>query len=303
MDNKRKSEEISSSELELESRPPHIIKTKKVLKPLPPNYTCKICGQVDDHAVFLCPQKIKKKYLEDKVENPPTRADNLKKLDTPEGHNTIMSIYIAGLPFDCTREKLVMYLTGGKDNQPAKEETQTEVAVEGDEVEEDEEKSEKKLKKEKKRKEKEEAKAAKKAEKDAEKAEKAEAAGYPVPEAKPVVEEEDDGSFICHCTEKLTTKRIKLVMFDDNTKKCKGIGFVRLSSEGDMEKCLEANGVVFHDRIIKITRVLPSDNDGKRKACYRCGKMHDPLTCSNPRICYRCKSTSHISSDCPLKKN
>lgn len=291
MDNKRKVEDISSSESA--SGPIYTVKTiKRGPKPLPPNYTCNICGAVDDHAIYLCPKKIKKKYIEEGVENPPTRADNLKKLDAPESHNTSMSIYIAGLPFDCTREKLVMYLTGGKANQFAEEDKNASgdpKVAENEEV--DEEKERKKLKKEKKRKEKEAANEAKKAE-----AEKGEFQSV-------VEEEEDDGSYICHCTGKLTTKRVKLVMFDDNSKKCKGIGFVRLSSEEDMQKCLDANGIVFRDRIIKITRVLPSENDGKKKACYRCGKMHDPLTCNNPRICYRCKSTSHLSSDCPLKKH
>jgi len=36
--------------------------------------------------------------------------------------------------------------------------------------------------------------------------------------------------------------------------------------------------------------------------CYRCGMKHDVNQCTNKRICYRCKSTEHLSSQCPLKK-
>lgn len=36
--------------------------------------------------------------------------------------------------------------------------------------------------------------------------------------------------------------------------------------------------------------------------CYRCGMQHDVNQCTNKRICYRCKSTEHLSNQCPMKK-
>ena len=48
-----------------------------------------------------------------------------------------------------------------------------------------------------------------------------------------------------------------------------------------------------------------SSSFGKKKInsrCYRCGMQHDVNQCTNKRICYRCKSTEHLSSQCPLKK-
>ena len=40
----------------------------------------------------------------------------------------------------------------------------------------------------------------------------------------------------------------------------------------------------------------------KVKRCFRCGGVHDSATCTEARVCYRCKSTEHLSSACPLKK-
>ena len=37
------------------------------------------------------------------------------------------------------------------------------------------------------------------------------------------------------------------------------------------------------------------------KKCYRCGEDHEPKTCTNLRVCYRCRGTDHLSVDCPKK--
>jgi RNA recognition motif-containing protein len=112
-------------------------------------------------------------------------------------------------------------------------------------------------------------------------------------------------------------KDVKLVMFDDNKKKCKGIAFVKFQNEEDLEKCLLASGQDLNGREIRIERVVKrpapassstrsQNTDGpkqkKSKGCYRCGQQHDPSTCYNARICYRCGSTDHISTACPKKK-
>ena len=45
--------------------------------------------------------------------------------------------------------------------------------------------------------------------------------------------------------------------------------------------------------------------EGERsKHCYRCGGYcQDPSTCTAERICYRCKGTGHLSTQCPLRTN
>ena len=120
----------------------------------------------------------------------------------------------------------------------------------------------------------------------------------------------------CSATGLDAKRDVKLVMFDDNANKCKGIAFVKFHDEEQLQTCLEINGTKFGKKSVTIERVVsrpkPTKVDNARhierekksgpKGCFRCGMLHDPLTCSNPRICYRCKSTEHISSQCPFKK-
>jgi RNA recognition motif-containing protein len=117
-------------------------------------------------------------------------------------------------------------------------------------------------------------------------------------------------------TVSLTPSDIILLMFPDNLHKCKGIGYVNFSDENEFKSCLDLNGIKLDDRTLKFEKSnLPNqpkrdkaERGGKSERsidkeprCYRCGQKHDPKMCSNPRICYRCKSTEHISSHCPLK--
>jgi hypothetical protein len=54
------------------------------------------------------------------------------------------------------------------------------------------------------------------------------------------------------------------------------------------------------------TELLSSVNKKIKKEqgprCYRCGGAHDPKTCENPRVCYKCRGTDHLSKDCPKKR-
>ena len=45
-----------------------------------------------------------------------------------------------------------------------------------------------------------------------------------------------------------------------------------------------------------------NSSSSSSRRCYRCGMLHDVNQCTNKRICYRCKSTEHLSSQCPMKK-
>lgn len=126
----------------------------------------------------------------------------------------------------------------------------------------------------------------------------------------------------------LTGKEVKLVMFEDRPEKCRGLAYVTFTSEEDYQKALALSGQEYEGRTLKIVPCAPfskgpstpfeskSSNikgafKGRSKLpegvvkitrCYRCGEMHDPNQCTNKRICYKCKSTEHLSSQCPFKK-
>lgn len=102
---------------------------------------------------------------------------------------------------------------------------------------------------------------------------------------------------------------IQLVMFDDNPNKCRGIAFVTLKDLDSVSKALQLSERQLGTKLLKVQTVKvekndyvkPMSNRTQTPRCYRCGENHDASTCSNPRICYRCKSKDHISSNCPLK--
>jgi RNA recognition motif-containing protein len=108
------------------------------------------------------------------------------------------------------------------------------------------------------------------------------------------------------CIDVPSHKDIKLVMFDDNSKKCRGLCYVKLKSEEDFKKALKLNGKLIGSKRLSVQR---SESRQKtkpapvslQKRCYRCGKPHDPSTCNNPRVCYRCGSNEHLSTNCPQK--
>jgi hypothetical protein len=108
--------------------------------------------------------------------------------------------------------------------------------------------------------------------------------------------------------------RVKLMKFEDSAK-CKGVAFVTFRDVDDATKSLELTGTEMGAKLLKVEKIVIQNNNGKKmsqkgggdkggasKRCYRCGEAHDPSTCRNPRICYRCKSTEHVSKDCPMKK-
>jgi hypothetical protein len=121
----------------------------------------------------------------------------------------------------------------------------------------------------------------------------------------------------------ITGKEVKLVMFEDKPEKCRGLAYVTFKSEEDYKKGLALNGQQMDGRTLQIVPCAPfSKNDGgkanvkgafkgraklpegvvKIPRCYRCGQLHEAAQCNNPRICYKCKSTEHLSSQCPMKK-
>jgi hypothetical protein len=102
---------------------------------------------------------------------------------------------------------------------------------------------------------------------------------------------------------------IKLHTFEDNPAKCRGAAIVTLRDSSSLSLALSLNGKNCGAKVLKVE--LMKQNNGRRKKtsqlesvkrCYRCGEKHDPNTCTNARICYRCRSTDHLSRDCPLRK-
>lgn len=139
----------------------------------------------------------------------------------------------------------------------------------------------------------------------------------------------------------LSRKDVRLVMFDDSPQRCKGLAYVTFHSEDDYRMALALTNRTMAGRTLSIEVCKPnkptaiatgnshshgdsgrgsrkqddpslssSSSFGKKKSsgssssrrCYRCGMLHDVNQCTNKRICYRCKSTEHLSSQCPMKK-
>lgn len=122
----------------------------------------------------------------------------------------------------------------------------------------------------------------------------------------------------------LAPHNVSIIPFPDNPKKCKGVAFIKNISRIEADLCLKLNGKEMGTKTL-LVQIAPTqkpkenyqrdDNNKqinqKRKRrkdssdprCYRCGQNHSPSECTNQRVCYRCKQTDHLSSNCPLKKN
>jgi hypothetical protein len=106
--------------------------------------------------------------------------------------------------------------------------------------------------------------------------------------------------------------KIQLAM-RSNGKESKGYGIVTLDAS-DSAAMLELNEASVGHRQINVKLDDPAAKKAKKThipaagepaptatRCFRCGEHHNSKDCTNPRICYRCKSTEHISSECPTK--
>lgn len=115
----------------------------------------------------------------------------------------------------------------------------------------------------------------------------------------------------------LNTRNIILLNFPDNPNRCNGLGYLNCNSEEEYNECIsKLNGQSYGKLALS---VVPSSQPRKTREerknkpkpkkekdatpkCYRCGQAHEPKTCTNPRICYRCRGTDHLSNACPQKK-
>lgn len=82
-------------------------------------------------------------------------------------------------------------------------------------------------------------------------------------------------------------------------------GVVILTIEGTetLAKILQLNGKLVGGREIIVKLNTPQQSKHVQKKCARCGGAHDIATCNNPRVCYRCRKTDHISSECPKRSS
>ena len=107
-------------------------------------------------------------------------------------------------------------------------------------------------------------------------------------------------------SESCSIAHIQMVMFPDNPKKCKGVAFVTMHDAISIQNAFKLNGRELEGKILKVEKVVVKKKEvvtkPKVKRCFRCGSPdHEPTVCTNPRICYRCKSFEHLSSNCPKK--
>jgi hypothetical protein len=94
---------------------------------------------------------------------------------------------------------------------------------------------------------------------------------------------------------------IKMVTSEtDGETEFKGIALVTVIGLEALAKILQLNGDKVADRDI-IVKINEPQKRESVKHCFRCGGIHDPSTCNNPRICYKCRTSGHLSSECPKK--
>jgi hypothetical protein len=238
-------------------------------KPLPPGYVCKACGMKDDHAIYNCTLAIKKpkaeKVVEKVAEEKEVATENVEKVA------------------EKAAEKPKFNASSGATKAAAADATETTATTN---------------------------------------------------EAMPLTVFISGLPFKINRTKvidifqkegfasDITGKEVKLIMFEDKPEKCRGLAYVTFKSEEDYTKGLALNGQQMDGRTLQIVPCAPFKNEGdkanvkgafkgraklpegvvKIPRCYRCGQLHDAAQCNNPRICYKCKSTEHISSQCPMKK-
>lgn len=100
--------------------------------------------------------------------------------------------------------------------------------------------------------------------------------------------------------------KVRLAM-RENSYESKGFGIVTVDAS-DTDAMLALDKATIGHRQVNIKLDDPSAKKRKNsssvsKRCYRCGGQHSSKECTNPRICYRCKSTDHLSNECPNKVN
>lgn len=94
------------------------------------------------------------------------------------------------------------------------------------------------------------------------------------------------------------------IVLDKIKKESKGVGFVTVETS-QCETLLALNGTQLEGRVFNVKideKPTAKKEKASRKRCYRCGGEHEPSKCDGDRICYKCGSSDHISSDCVMRK-
>ena len=100
-----------------------------------------------------------------------------------------------------------------------------------------------------------------------------------------------------------TVSKTKLVTNTEGS--FSGVILLTVTGNETLSKVLQLNGETLagRDIIVKIDEPQKKKKQQMQKHCARCGGLHDITACTNSRICYKCKGTDHISTDCPKKSN
>lgn len=253
---------FSEDETEVTSAPEAAAASVKAKKELPAGYVCNACGAVGQHAIYECPQKVSKKKA--------------KKADAGESEATKSTNESAAKPAASSSSEAAA-TTADNEADTAAPAIKT-VFLSG--------------------------------------------LPFDITKDKLLKTIESISDAVCN----LSQRNITLLCFQDNPNRCRGIGYVNCEHEDDFQRCLQLQGMTIGKMTISAQESkLPAKqphhqavadmgpNGGKgpsaqaKKAkgpprCYRCGQMHDPATCSNERICYKCRQPGHLSSQCPNKK-
>ena len=241
-------------------------------KPLPAGYTCKICGAVDDHAVYQCPDgKNAASAKASKSTAVPSSSSSSSGKHTIDAQGSAgddssttehVQVYLSGLPFDTTSGKLVTILREKNCAQDLKHPFGIHVVC--------------------------------------------------FPDSPNKCKGVAFITFTNKAAADLCVK--KLDGMEAEKEAGKGAG-------GEDKEGADARTMTIHAEINKrkqakewkppAAKTAPSVvfkrgvgmGEGEKEIrCYRCGGKHEPKDCTFDRQCYRCRSTDHISSECPLKK-
>ena len=237
-----------------------IVHTKSI-KPLPPNYVCKACGAVNEHAIYDCSLK-KSKALEERAAKSAAHvAPSSISSSSSSSSSSKTVVMLSGLSFDTTIGKLITFLEEKSCDLNLVPQKQKGVNM---------------LKFE-----------------DTQRSKGVAFIRYlDAASAQQCIDTLDGTKF----AETSSALVLKAVLANSAHAPPPSSSLSSSSSSHHPHQ----NSSSSSSSSSSSRKKLP--NGGGSGRCFRCGGAHDAQTCTAARICYRCKSDQHLSSNCPLKK-